>query len=118
MQRPLAVFLLTLKVSVVLAAVAPNTLAREDPTFATIDFPGATSTLALDISPTGEIVGSYNDANGSTHGCSVHSNRDHRRVDQRCRAERRPARRRASANCRAHASAAAVLRPRPGRAGT
>src|SRR5260370_29152375 len=67
MRRHLALFLLTLKVSFVLAAVAPNALASENATFATIDFPGGTSTSALDISPTGEIVGSYNDANG-THG--------------------------------------------------
>jgi uncharacterized membrane protein len=65
LMKPWIIF--TLNVSFVLAAVAPNAIAREDPTYATIDFPGATSTIALDISPRGEIVGSY-DANGSTHG--------------------------------------------------
>jgi len=39
----------------------------EDSTFSTIDFPGGTFTVALDISSSGEIVGSYNDAKG-THG--------------------------------------------------
>jgi uncharacterized membrane protein len=54
-------------VSLLLAALAPNSLASDDRTFATIDFPDSTSTIAIDISATGEIVGSYNDAKG-THG--------------------------------------------------
>lgn len=65
MRRPLASFLVALNVSFVLTTVGPNALAREDSTFATMDFPGGTFTVVLDISPTGEIVGSYNDANGT-----------------------------------------------------
>ena len=67
MRRPLAYFLLTLGVSFVLTAVGPHALAMEDSTFSTIDFPGGTFTVALDISSSGEIVGSYNDTKG-THG--------------------------------------------------
>ena len=63
----LSFFLVTLRVSLLLAALAANSLASDDRTFATIDFPGSTSTLALDISAMGEIVGSYNDTKG-THG--------------------------------------------------
>src|SRR5262249_52423584 len=46
--------------------VMSNILA-EDPTFATIDFPGATVTQATGINPRGDIVGDYTLA-GTTHG--------------------------------------------------
>jgi hypothetical protein len=36
--------------------------------FTTIDFPGATSTVPLDINPGGDIVGRYLSGDGSTHG--------------------------------------------------
>src|SRR5215469_182697 len=69
MQRHLRLRVLAL--SFVLSATS-NFLAQEDhsATFTTIDFPGATKTLALDINPRGDIVGSYDLANpaGPDHG--------------------------------------------------
>src|SRR5437870_2139906 len=44
-----------------------STLAAE-PTFTTIDFPGATSTSAFDINGDGDIVGLYTGGNNKTHG--------------------------------------------------
>ncbi len=49
-----------------LALVFASSLSHEA-TFSTIDFPGATSTVAFDINPSGEIVGRYVTA-GNTHG--------------------------------------------------
>ena len=49
-------------------------------TFTTIDFPGGTSTAALDINAAGEIVGSYNDANG-THGFLLSRNGEFTTID-------------------------------------
>ena len=43
------------------------TAQRSRPRWSSIDYPGATSTTALDVSPAGDIVGSYTDATG-THG--------------------------------------------------
>jgi len=51
----------------VLAAANPGALAQETQPFVTIDVPGATSTVALDINDAGDIVGSYIAA-GRTHG--------------------------------------------------
>ena len=67
MRRKLVPFFLTLNVGFMLSALATNSLASDDRTSDTIDFPSAISTVALDISGAGEIVGSYNDARG-THG--------------------------------------------------
>src|SRR5262249_4669589 len=39
-----------------------------DENFITIDFPGATQTLALGINPRGDIVGAYLNDDGVTHG--------------------------------------------------
>jgi probable HAF family extracellular repeat protein len=36
--------------------------------WATIDFPGETNTLIASINAIGQIVGTYNDENGTTHG--------------------------------------------------
>jgi hypothetical protein len=43
-------------------------LVRESSTFIQIDFPGATSTQALSINDSREIVGSFTDAAGRTQG--------------------------------------------------
>src|SRR5262249_11030170 len=40
----------------------------QDPTFTTIDFPGATRTFAFKINPSGDIVGQYLTADGVIHG--------------------------------------------------
>jgi hypothetical protein len=42
--------------------------ATKEPTFTTIDVPGATFTVAMGINPDGEIVGLYFDANFVGHG--------------------------------------------------
>src|SRR5262249_25010782 len=42
--------------------------ADDDYDFTTIDVPGATSTEALGINASGQIVGQYDDASGTTHG--------------------------------------------------
>ena len=68
MNRSKARFALCLlALSIAQAEAALNGLAGEYAAFSTIDFPGATSTAALDINTVGEIVGSYTDASG-THG--------------------------------------------------
>lgn len=36
--------------------------------FTTIDYPDSVNTLAVGISPTGEIVGGYQDSSGGEHG--------------------------------------------------
>lgn len=64
MPIPLRLYWLTLSL---LLGVAPNTRA-EDLAFTTIDFPGATGTLAYDINNRGEIVGRYISADGIQHG--------------------------------------------------
>lgn len=46
-------------VGFVLAATGTGALAQETQTFTTIDIPGATSTVALDLNAAGDIVGSY-----------------------------------------------------------
>ena len=56
MRRHLTPYLLGL--SFVLA-VTPNARAQEDPSFTTIDFPGAVFTEAWGINPRGDIVGLY-----------------------------------------------------------
>ncbi len=53
----------------ILAVVGtPNTLAESDPTFTTIDFPGAVLTQALGINPRGDIVGPYQSGDLKLHG--------------------------------------------------
>src|ERR1043166_6954321 len=58
----------------ILSLVALNLLlggspaAPNEPTFTTIDVPGAIFTVAEGINPAGEIVGIYTDANGVDHG--------------------------------------------------
>ena len=47
--------------------VAAKALAG-DPTFTTIDFPGARMTSPVDVNATGEIVGEYTNAAGTNHG--------------------------------------------------
>src|SRR5262249_38365274 len=42
--------------------------ASEEPTFTTIDFPGAVLTQTFDINAGGDIVGRYNDTAGKSHG--------------------------------------------------
>jgi probable HAF family extracellular repeat protein len=64
MRRQPRLYLLAL--SFVLA-VSANTSAGE-PTFTTIDVPGAISTDAIDINSAGDIVGRYVSASGKTHG--------------------------------------------------
>lgn len=54
-------------VGFVLAATGTGALAQETQTFTTIDIPGATSTVALDLNAAGDIVGSYLAA-GRTRG--------------------------------------------------
>src|SRR5215831_20760384 len=56
MRRHLAVYLLVLGF---VLEVSPKALAGEDPTFTTIDFPGASFTSAQGITPRGDIVGFY-----------------------------------------------------------
>src|SRR5262245_6885080 len=56
MQRHLAVYLLVLGF---VPDVSPKTLAEEEPTFTTIDFPDASFTSAQGITPRGDIVGFY-----------------------------------------------------------
>ena len=46
---------------------ATGTILGQEPTFANIDYPGATSTQALGINPRGDIVGVYTSA-GQDHG--------------------------------------------------
>ena len=54
------------------AAAARGSLARKalagEPTFTTIDFPGARMTSPLDVNAAGDIVGEYMDAAGKSHG--------------------------------------------------
>jgi uncharacterized membrane protein len=57
MRRYLLLCLLA--VGFVTTAVAANERTKRDPTFLTIDFPGGSSTTALDINAAGDIVGSY-----------------------------------------------------------
>jgi probable HAF family extracellular repeat protein len=64
MRPGLRLYLLTL--SFMLAGTA--NVPAQDPTFTTIDFPGATSTIAYDINDSGEIVGRYITADGIQHG--------------------------------------------------
>ena len=47
---------------------ATSNVLGQGPTFTTIDFPGATSTLAWAINTRGDIVGAYVSAYNSTHG--------------------------------------------------
>jgi hypothetical protein len=54
-------------IGTVMLTVTPNALAREKPTFTTIDFPGANLTIASGINPRGDIVGHYI-STGVTHG--------------------------------------------------
>ena len=61
------VFASSLLLGICVQAAAP----REDSdeaTFTTIDFPGASSTIAVGVNPRGEIVGAYDDADGVRHG--------------------------------------------------
>ena len=78
MRRHFAPCLLAL--GVVLAEAAPHVHAGEYASFTTIDFPGATSTAALDINAAGEIVGSYIDAVG-THGYRLDNRGEFRSID-------------------------------------
>jgi uncharacterized membrane protein len=64
MRRHLALSLVAL--SFVLS-VTPSALSSDDPTFTTIDFPGATFNSAMGINSRGDIVGQYNTA-GRVHG--------------------------------------------------
>jgi uncharacterized membrane protein len=47
---------------------ATSNVFADGPTFATIDFPGATQTLAWGINTRGDIVGAYLNADKSDHG--------------------------------------------------
>ena len=61
--RPGILFLVALNLLLGLSPAAPN-----EPSFTTIDFPGATYTQASGINPKGEIVGFYADTGGTLHG--------------------------------------------------
>jgi uncharacterized membrane protein len=63
MRRHLTLCVLLLGVLLAGAPMAQQSALR----WSAIDYPGATSTTALDVGPVGEIVGSYTDATG-THG--------------------------------------------------
>jgi len=63
MRRQLTLYLLALS----FALSATSNIHAQDPTFTTIDFPGATFTNALGINPRGDIVGQYISA-GVSHG--------------------------------------------------
>ena len=65
MRRQFALCLLALVA--VHTTVAPKASQGSGLRWSAIDYPGATSTAALDLSPDSEIVGSYTDASG-THG--------------------------------------------------
>jgi hypothetical protein len=64
MRRQLRLYLLALGL---VLAVSPKSRAGEDPTFTSVDFPGASFTGAIGINPRGDIVGIYMSA-GVTHG--------------------------------------------------
>src|SRR5262245_31307596 len=63
MRRQLTLYLLAFS----FALSATSNVLAQDPTFTTIDFPGATFTNALGINPRGDIVGFYT-LSGTTHG--------------------------------------------------
>ncbi len=48
--------------------ILPGQAAAADPTFTTIDVPGASFTESNDIGPTGDIVGRYGGSDGKSHG--------------------------------------------------
>ena len=60
--------LMLLTATTVLAALPISVGLSAQQKFTTIDVPGATSTVALGITPAGEIVGGYTDSSGNTHG--------------------------------------------------
>src|SRR5882724_9539698 len=64
MRRQWKLYLLALSCAL---GAASNVLA-DGPTFTTIDFPGATQTLAWGINTRGDIVGNYVNADKSDHG--------------------------------------------------
>lgn len=64
MRQQLKLYLLMLGFGL---ALSPTAAAGEDPTFTTIDFPGASFTSAVGINPQGDIVGAYVSA-GVLHG--------------------------------------------------
>jgi uncharacterized membrane protein len=59
--------------SAALSASAEGSLSEgADPTFTTIDVPGAIFTESNDIGPTGDIVGRYGSSDGKSHGYLLH----------------------------------------------
>ena len=52
----------------VLSVLASTSSSAPAPTFSTIDFPGASFTVAFGINNRGEIVGNYGFADGTGHG--------------------------------------------------
>jgi hypothetical protein len=64
MQRQWKLYVLALS----LALSAASSVLADGPTFTAIDFPGAASTQAWGINPSGDIVGIYTTADKSTHG--------------------------------------------------
>jgi uncharacterized membrane protein len=63
---------LFLVLGIVLLAAVPAAVAGA-PRFASIDYPGATDTLAYGINPAGDIVGGYYDSSGNEHGFVLHA---------------------------------------------
>lgn len=64
----------------VLSAANSATLAQETQAFTTIDIPGATSTVVLDVNDAGDVVGSYLAA-GRTRGFLLHRNGESYLID-------------------------------------